>query len=55
MKKQNDYTGRIDLLSAVGCVVDGEARISIIKDDFVCLEDAEILGNRVAHLRVKIK
>jgi hypothetical protein len=53
--KQNSYSGRIELLSAVGCVVDGEARISAIKDEFVCLENAQILGDTVAHLRVKIK
>jgi len=53
--KTNSYSGRIELLSAVGCVVDGEARISAIKDEFVCLENAQILGDTVAHLRVKIK
>ena len=53
--KTNSYSGRIDLLSAVGCVVAGEARISAVKDEFVCLENAQILGDTVAHLRVKIK
>ncbi len=53
--KTNSYSGRIELLSAVGCVVDGEARISAVKDEFVCLENAQILGDTVAHLRVKIK
>jgi len=53
--KTNSYSGRINLLSAVGCVVDGEARISAIKDEFVCLENADILWSKVANLRVKIK
>lgn len=51
----NSYDGRIDLLASVGCEVDGEARISAIVDDFVCLQDAEILGVTVSHIWVKIK
>jgi hypothetical protein len=53
--KTNSYSGRLDLLASVGCEVDGTARISAVKDDFVCLENAEILGDSIAHLRVKVK
>jgi len=54
--KMNDrYKGRIELSTALGCEVEGEGTISAVVDDKYCIQNADILGNIVNHLRVKVK
>ena len=49
------YKGRIELSTALGCEVEGEGTISAVVDDKYCIQNADILGNVVNHLRVKVK
>jgi len=49
------YKGRIELSTALGCEVEGEGTISAVVEDKYCIQNADILGNIVNHLRVKVK
>lgn len=49
------YKWRLELLSSVWCEVEWEGTISAVVDDKYCIQNADILGNIVNHLRVKVK
>jgi len=49
------YKWRLELSTALGCEVEGEGTISAVVDDKYCIQNADILGNIVNHLRVKVK
>lgn len=49
------YKGRLELLPLVWCEVEGEGTIGAVVDDKYSIQNADILGNIVNHLRVKVK
>jgi len=48
------YKWRLELSTALGCEVEGEGTISAVVEDKYCIQNADILGNIVNHLRVKV-
>jgi hypothetical protein len=49
------YKWRLELLPLVWCEVEGEGTIGAVVDDKYSIQNADILGNIVNHLRVKVK